>query len=456
MQFKATFVAASLLASLAAALVLPQPVHAQAKKPATYKQTALPKDLIDRRSPKRSKLQQELPGILRGDTPLDEAGKQTINEWFVTIQFAEITHLDNLDKLAAWRQNLRKRYFRDMKPSEPVLAYLNEITLASMIKIANDTGFHPAVRHNAMLVIGELNKTEPVAGAAPKPAVPLDAALTAKGGLLDSAEDATMHPAVRAAALVGILTHAETKLPPGTEATIQTKMVSILKEKPTDTLPSEALGWLKTRAADVCGTLGTVGAGNAVVTELSNTLNNPKNSVSVRCAAANALGKLKAVTGVNLPEVAAGLGNLHLDAMRQELDRAAAAGDAVSPREIHVHAACIQSALAGDGKTGGIVKLSKDGPEKPVLAGLAKNVTEVLALVPDENAQPAEGVKSAADSLEKLLADNKILKSKPRAETAPAADAATPDGVTEPAAADAKATDAKTPAKAADAPAAKK
>jgi hypothetical protein len=114
------------------------------------------------------------------------------------------------------------------------------------------------------------------------------------------------------------------------------------------------------------------------------------------------------------------LGNLQLDLCRAELDRALYEQDTVSPRQIHYRTSSVQAAL-GDGKVGGIVILVAEGDaQKALLDGIATSVSETLALVPDENADPTEQLKVKADELEKLLAANNVLKSQPRATAAPA------------------------------------
>jgi hypothetical protein len=265
-----------------------------------------------------------------------------------------------------------------------------------------------------MLIIGSLNQKEPVLGANAAPAVPLPAALTARGGLLDAVGDVTQHPAVRAAALVGILRHAESNLPQASQGPVLAKVTAILKEKPTDAAAAESLAWMKMRAADVCGALGSAtSSGDLAAMVVDATL-----PVNVRCAAAKALGSLKSIDGaaLKMPELVAALGNLQLEVCYGELDRALADGDVVNPRQIHYQSGCVQTALSGDGKNGGVSKLIKaDAAEKALATNVAKASTDILALVPDENASADDGIKAAAQELEKLLVDAKVLRGSPRA-----------------------------------------
>lgn len=200
----------------------------------------------------------------------------------------------------------------------------------------------------------------------------------------------------------------------------------------------------KGAAASVLGTLAP--AGGAAAPDLAAVLTDAASPVDLRCAAAKALGAQKglAAGAIKLPEVVAALGNLHLDACREEIDRAAVEQDTVAARQVHFRSSAVQAAL-GDGKAGGIAALVPAGDaQKALVDGIAKNVAETLALVPDENSDATAELALKANELEKLLADNKVLKSAPRA-TATAAAPATEPATTEPAA------DAAAPAAKADA-----
>jgi hypothetical protein len=418
------------------------PADAAGKK---WKEDAVPAALAARSSPERVRFARELPGILRGETTLDDNGKAVLDGHYGQIAFAEMTHVANLPRLTDARQLFRNRTMRNANMPDAVRSHLNDLIFKQMGKVAHDKGYHPAVRVNAMLMIADLNSKEPtVSGGQLTPATPLATVLIARDGLLDSAGNTTLDPAVRAVAMYGVQRHAEAGIAAGNQAAVQTKLLAILKEKATTPEASQGLAWLKARAANVLET--TSPAGGAAAAELANVVIDAASPVDVRCAAARALGAQKGLTAgsIKVPDVVAALGNLHLDACREEIDRAAVEQDTVAPRQVHFRASAVQAAL-GDGKATGVAMLVP-AAEKALVTGIAKNVAETLALVPDENADPTEQLKLKANELEKLLVDNKVLKSTPRAAAAaeaPAADPATtsPDAAvpatTDPPAADA-------------------
>jgi hypothetical protein len=411
-----------------------------------WKEIAITRDYLAPAGQEWLRVSREINSVLSGDTTLDENGKQVMDGFFAKVKLAELTHVANLTKLHEKRISLRQLYIRRPRLPDAVHTHLNELIFTNMTRVAHDNGYHPAVRVNAMLMVAELNQKEAaVASGAQVPAVPLPSAMSGRGGLLESAEDTTLHPAVRAMALYGIQRHADAKIPAGSQANVMAKMAAILKEKPLTAGNTQGAAWLKARAADVLATMGATDASGAVPGELATIVIDAAAPIDLRCAAAKALGAQKglAAGSLKLPELVPALGNLHLEACRAEIDRAAYELDTVAPKQIFHRASAIQAAL-GDGQATGVTPLIAAGDAQKALAdAIAKNVTETLALVPDENADPTEQVKLKADELEKILADAKVLKSQPRATAAPAnaapaadapattpADAATPADAT--------------------------
>jgi hypothetical protein len=370
------------------------------------------------------RVSREINGVLAGETTLDDNGKQVLDGFFAKVKLAEMTHVANLTKLHEKRISLRQLYIRRPRLPDAVHTALNEMIFSNMTRVAHDNGFHPAVRVNAMLMVAELNQKEAtIAGGMQTPAVPSPAALSGQRGLLESAGDTTLHPAVRAMALYGIQRHADAKIPAAAQPNVMAKMAAILKEKPLTGGNTQGATWLKARAADVLASMGAADPSGAIPGELATIVIDVAAPIDLRCAAAKALGSQTGLAAgmVKLPELVPALGNLHLEACRAEIDRAAYEQDIVAPRQIFHRTSAIQAAIAS-----GVTPLVPAGDAQKALAdAIAKNVTETLALVPDETADPTEQIKLKADELEKILADAKVLKSQPRA-TAAAAPAAAP------------------------------
>jgi hypothetical protein len=403
----------------------------------------------------RKKEYNEILQLLR-EGPLDTVNRSRIETFLRQVVFAEWTQPTFRPQLAKLRLEFRNKELRQISAADDAKhAFINDVTLKGMIAIANDN-YHPAVRHNAMMLIGDLNAKEAGTGAMATPAEPLPQALTEKGALLESAENAQLPPAVRVAALIGILRHAENgaKMQPPTKESIRAAMVRVLKEKkPAENTSPDGHAWLRMRAADVLGVLALPGADNESAKELAKVIDEADAPLMLRCAAARSLGRLKlgAAADLKVAEIAGALGNLTLEVCSAELARSEAANESPSARTLGHRTVCIQVALKGEDDKGGIGALKAEGNDKTVLDGVSKTVLEIAGSF--DHADAATDIKPKVEELEKLLAQHKLLRAKP---AAPAATAVKPEAEAEagatPAAADAKTTDAK----AAAAPAAAK
>jgi hypothetical protein len=406
----------------------------------------------------RKKEHNEVLRILR-EGSLGSVEKAQVETFYNQVYFAEWTQPAVRRELVQRRQDFRKKDIGTAASDAAKLAFLNEVALKKLIAIAGDN-YHPAVRVNAMLLIGDLNAKEAAgAGATATPADPLPQALTEKGALLESTENAQLPPAVRVAALVGVLRHAENaKAPPATKESIRAAMVNLVKEKkPAENNSPDGHAWLRMRAAEILGVLALAGPNNESAKELGKVIDEADAPLLLRCASARSLGRLNLAGAADLKvaEIAGALGNLTLEVCAAELARAEAANEAPSARTLGHRTVCIQVAFKGEDDKGGIGALKAEGNDKTVLDGVSKTVLEIAGSFADENAD--SDIKPKVEELEKLLSQHKLLRAKAAAAGATAtkpeveADAATPS------AADATDTDAKAAdAKAAVAPAAAK
>jgi hypothetical protein len=224
----------------------------------------------------------------------------------------------NLPKL---RKQLRSELAKKSLGGSEVHDRLNEIVLESMKElVAGD--FHPAVRVNAMLMIGDLNQS---GGDNP---VPLPEALTF---LVASAADGSKLPdSLRTVAMVGVLRHARAKIQD--DEVRKSLTLAMLRVTSAD-LPTgpAALGraWIRMQAIETLGALKSVGDDNAVLRELLKNVTDGSLPFFVRSAAANALGELdySSANGINAVETTVTLGQHALDLCDDELRLAKKAAD---------------------------------------------------------------------------------------------------------------------------------
>ncbi len=172
-----------------------------------------------------------------------------------------------------------------------------------MQKLAAGNSYHPAVRVNAMLMIGELNRVE-------QPPTPLPEALDV---MIAAVQSPKLSDAVRATALVGIKRHVVAGI---SDEEVRKKLTAALLKVAADDLPAGATRdgreWILRQALEILGRSGSVGENNAVFTLLAKTLSDAKLPLKIRTAAAESLGRLNysGATGINPADVAAILGQL--------------------------------------------------------------------------------------------------------------------------------------------------
>jgi len=283
------------------------------------------------------------------------AGQQAVfDDYYLTYVLARWSLVKERAQLPRFRQELERDFLTAAKASNPaVFHHLNDLVLSFLAVLAkpnpvdNDfvTGWagrdaisqelqqlfaekvkfqaapaagdcHPAVRINAILMIGRLNASLPARLS--DPPAPLPAALDKV--LLPALTDPNQIDGVRAVALVGILRHARLKaIAAPNDARVRSEMLKILAAKNVAGRSAAGNRWFRARAADVLGELGPNGA---VVTGLAGVIGesspatataaDQEGLLSVRCAAAGALGKfnLSGAAGLNVTDLAIKLGQL--------------------------------------------------------------------------------------------------------------------------------------------------
>lgn len=251
--------------------------------------------------------------ILSERLPL-EANKNELRRWY-GLQFAQMTQLDRLDRLPALRQDFLKDLA--ITKSEPVHTFVLDTLYRGMELLRKESmtaggkvyRLHPAVRFNAMLLIGDLNAQE--RGVQRQFPVPYRQALQT---LVLVFRDPKEPESLRMAALLGILRHAKLdwslagpeKLTGPQRGGLIGLMRQVVETKtpPAGSSP-EGLIWMQRRAIETLSALGAVGEDPAITTTLVSLVGDAKSPPSLRCAAANALrytpaqGKLDPVQASN-------------------------------------------------------------------------------------------------------------------------------------------------------------
>lgn len=266
---------------------------------------------------------------------------------------------ENYPTLATdFRKGLRK----DLASARgAVYERLNAILLDMMPAMARGN-FHPAVRLNAVLMLGELNVRTPARGEDPQPlpdALPVLMALV---------QDETQIDAVVVGALTGVERHVRYGI---ADANTRSQVGAAMLKLAGATQPSdrsvEGHGWIRSKAIKILGMLQSPGPQGEVAQSLATIIADTNAPLSVRSAAAAAIGKLSLTpqTGLDALAVAKALGQLALDACRQEVQRCKRDNAVLDPRMLKSYLIPVRVGLTGveeavERPAGGIAALASD------------------------------------------------------------------------------------------------
>ncbi len=351
--------------------------------------------------------------------------RKTCKLYLVDYRIRAFTHVKQLSTLPQQRADLLKG-IRDVR-SDANRRHCYQLVLQELSTVLDTDEIHPASRVNAILVIGDLNSSEydPIKRTPP---VPMPEALDMLLDIVESAE-ANRTDAMKIAAMVGILRHAKyggETLAANTQTRVQTAMVKIVSEKtaPNGRTP-EGHVWMQRRAIDILAAMRDPGAENGVVTAIYGVIVDRKSSLSLRCTAIEALGKLnhQGGGGIDSKDLVFSLLDFATMACRQEAARLRGELDAAkaaiqrteqgrhqlavgqvghllpaykadrSRRRVVYQLVCLRTGLQGDGTKGpGIDRLA--GSEMPLVNEMVKTIDDILQAI---------GGNMDADALAKKL-----------------------------------------------------
>jgi len=288
-----------------------------------------------------------------------QQGEQEVfDRFFLGYYLPRWSDPNNVGNLTQFRDDLEVRYLRTAKPGPPY-DRLNELILAfcatgvppDMIpsglqnQIPPGTAlakgnFHPAVRINAMLMVGRLNASSG------NPPVPWPRALPA---MVAAVRDPQQIDGVRVAALVGILRHARAGITDSNARKAVADMAAQLAaSSPPPGRTPEGHAWMQMRAVEILGAMGWVAnatagdIGEPVAKLLSDIAANEQLDMWLRCAAARALGgvQFQGAGGLDPQELLRSLARLTIDVV-------AAEDQPVNRRRLKYHLASIWFGLLG-------------------------------------------------------------------------------------------------------------
>lgn len=261
--------------------------------------------------------------ILRGTLPFDEAGKARLTTYYAQVYFPLYTIESRWGKWPELRRDFLTKDIRQAKvpaATEFVLDLARKrMLIYATHKNTSGKTFHPVVRHNAMLLIGELNRLEKGArGPDGSRAQYSDPYAPAFDTLVAEFKNTDQIDAVKVAALVGMLRHAkldiardaERRIPGNTRASAVNDLLAFVKSAPAK-FPNgtersvEGHTWMQRRAIEIIAALGGVGPVPDVDITLENLVGDESVPNSLRCTAAEALAQWSNSNKAKLDVVAA-------------------------------------------------------------------------------------------------------------------------------------------------------
>lgn len=247
--------------------------------------------------------------------------------------FPGFSQVEQLNKLPEKRQELIEDLRKAINAKDVHDFLLAKAQYYMKGFITAPRNFHPAVRFNAMLVIGDLNADEKgIRNGVPQNFPnPLPSALDF---MLQEYQKPTQLDGVKLAALIGILRHAQldwgrvdaNKIPPATRQQIAQLMLALInaKQPPAGRKP-EGHVWMQRRAVEIVAALGLVGTNDPVNQAISGLVRDHNADLSLRLTAAEALGKIyvkpPAKSTIDPAKESLQLAALLVETCRQEIDR---------------------------------------------------------------------------------------------------------------------------------------
>ncbi|MBU4270355.1 MAG: hypothetical protein KKE86_02000 [Planctomycetes bacterium] len=311
-----------------------------------------------------------------------DGNQPMFEEYFTRYSLGRWTHWKNITSLPGFRRDLGN-YFRQTK-SGTVYDHLNALVLDFMNKLVRGN-YNPAARINAMLAIGELNSVEQSGS---DPAVPYPGALKA---LVDAVNDADLPDAIRAAAMVGVLRHAEAGIrDEGSRRALADAMLRLATADPPTGPSAAGREWIMAQAVDTLGLLGSTGDGNGVFKAMTGIVSDTRLSDRTRSVAAGALGQLNyaGAAGIDPVAEAAKLARFTADCCAEETRLSKESAQSVSRRRIKQRLEAALTALTGvDERHKGIMSLARRPDQQALLAEMHESIKELSDVFDDRRSE---------------------------------------------------------------------
>ncbi len=251
-----------------------------------------------------------------------QAKKQSVQQYFTQVYFPGMTNVApaSLGLLEKKREVL----LRTLRSSKVPAAQkqITELTFKAMHRIARGN-YHPAVRYNAVLILGDLDRKVAGSGSGATPPVPLADATQSLLEILgsDRFEGVPVPASLKLGALVGLERHARFGIDQeDAEKLTRLALNLVAQEKPFEDVTLEVHHWMKCQAAGVLTRLYVKNITPEVHRALTTMINDQSMSIEDRCCVANLLARVdyQGVGGIDGSATVAALGNLMKQIAKEE------------------------------------------------------------------------------------------------------------------------------------------
>ena len=309
---------------------------------------------------------------------------------------------------------------RDLKSDDRIFNLAGDpVAQNTITELApSTTDFHPAVKLNAMLVLGDLNDVQPRGRVEAKPRVNTQRDLIA---YLESPEQ--LSDTLLVGALSVLQRHAHDALDPSRKARIAKVVANLVDAQAVSGRNAAAGLWIRRQAIDLLGQLGLAGERNIYVGKLYQIIRNQQNPLAIRVAAADALRKID-LTGLPagvVGKLAQSLTQLAVDTCETELTEASTPRRSFSADRLRMRLATVRQAVTGGGEPaeGGLMAVATEEEQKTLqeLINVLQTVeTQVQTLNAASNREQIEFVLGeSVRGLSSLTPSDSDKKEKPTA-----------------------------------------
>jgi hypothetical protein len=284
----------------------------------TYK--SVPKAITDQREVRT--LRRDVSTILRGGAALSAEDRKKLQAFYVMHVIAGMTQPASSvspSQFPDWRKMVVADLDSLRSPqAQTTHSFIRDDLIFKYAQLlVTDRAYSPAARYNALLLIGELNDRESQGSSgSTTPAQPMARARPYLLGVLNSDDTQEM----KVGALIGLARHARLIAAAGRvpDENLLGAFVDVLKKtEPAGDGTADGLMWMHCVAINALGDIGHQGAAPL----LQPIVNDASASMMLRCAAAEALGRLDYRNAADFDAAAAvkGLGELATQALGDQL-----------------------------------------------------------------------------------------------------------------------------------------